>query len=101
MSALSIFISNQLKHTIMMNFKQWVIDLFKDERGSTSVKPVIALLGALFLSVTMTINSFSHSDFAPADNLVDAVLIITAIGMGADTLDKFSHKKKSEDTPAE
>ena len=49
-----------------MNFKQWVIDLFKDERGSTSVKPVIALLGALFLSVTMTINSFSHSDFAPA-----------------------------------
>jgi hypothetical protein len=49
----------------------------------------------------MTINSFSHSDFAPADNLVDAVLIITAIGMGADTLDKFSHKKKSEDTPAE
>ena len=25
-----------------MNFKQWVIDLFKDERGSTSVKPVIA-----------------------------------------------------------
>jgi hypothetical protein len=85
-----------------MNFKQWVIDLFKDERGSTSVKPVIALLGALFLSVTMTINSFSHSDFAPADNLVDAVLIITAIGMGADTLDKFSSpKKKSEDTPAE
>ena len=50
----------------------------------------------------MTINSFSHSDFAPADNLVDAVLIITAIGMGADTLDKFSSpKKKSEDTPAE
>lgn len=85
----------------MMNFKQWVIDLFKDERGSTSVKPVIALLGALFLSITMTINSFSHSNFAPANNLVDAVLIITAIGMGADTLDKFSHKKKSEDTPAE
>jgi hypothetical protein len=45
----------------------------------------------------MTINSFSHSDFAPADNLVDAVLIITAIGMGADTLDKFSSpRKKSE-----
>ena len=87
-----------------MNFKQWVIDLFKDERGSTSVKPVIALLGALFLSVTMTVNSFSHSDFAPADNLVDAVLIITAIGMGADTLDKFSSpskKKNAEDTPAE
>jgi hypothetical protein len=83
----------------MMNFKQWVIDLFKDERGSTSVKPVIALLGSLFLSTTMTINSFSHADFAPADNLVDAVLIITAIGMGADTLDKFSSpRKKTENT---
>ncbi len=54
----------------------------------------------LFLSTTMTINSFSHADFAPADNLVDAVLIITAIGMGADTLDKFSSpsKKKKEET---
>ena len=83
----------------MMNFKQWVIDLFKDERGSTSVKPVIALLGSLFLSATMTINSFSHADFAPADNLVDAVLIITVIGMGADTLDKFSSpRKKTENT---
>ena len=101
MLTLSVFITNQLKHTLMMNFKQWVIDLFKDERGSTSVKPVIALLGALFLSVTMTVNSFSHSDFAPADNLVNAVLVITAIGMGADTLDKFSHKKSTEDTPAE
>jgi hypothetical protein len=47
----------------------------------------------------MTINSFSHADFAPADNLVDAVLIITAIGMGADTLDKFSSpRKKTENT---
>jgi hypothetical protein len=76
-----------------MTFKNWVIDLFKDERGSTSVKPLIAFIGALFLCVTMTLNSFSHADFAPSDNLVNAVLVITAIGMGADTLDKFSHKK--------
>jgi hypothetical protein len=79
-------------------------DLKQNLLRSTSVKPVIALLGALFLRVTITINSFSHSDFAPADNLVDAVLIITAIGMGADTLDKFSSpskKKNAEDTPAE
>jgi hypothetical protein len=76
-----------------MTLKNWVIDLFKDERGSTSVKPLIAFIGSLFLCITMTINSFSHSDFAPSDNLVNAVLVITAIGMGADTLDKFSHKK--------
>jgi hypothetical protein len=76
-----------------MTLKNWVIDLFKDERGSTSVKPLIAFIGSLFLCVTMTLNSFSHADFAPSDNLVNAVLVITAIGMGADTLDKFSHKK--------
>ena len=81
----------------MTTFKQWLIDLFKDERGSTSIKPVIALLGALFLCVTMALNSFSHADFAPAPELVNAVMVITAIGMGADTLDKFSHKKKEED----
>jgi hypothetical protein len=82
-----------------MNFKQWLIDLFKDERGSTSVKPVIAFVGSLFLCATMTLNSFSHADFAPSDNLVNAVLMITALGMGADSLDKFSHKKGSSDTP--
>jgi len=44
----------------------------------------------------MTINSFSHEDFKPADSLVEAVMIITAIGLGADSVDKFSHKKKEE-----
>jgi hypothetical protein len=81
-----------------MTFKNWLVDLFKDERGSTSVKPLIAFMGSLFLCVTMTINSFSHSDFAPSDNLVNAVLVITAIGMGADTLDKFSHKKSADES---
>ena len=81
-----------------MKFKQWIIDLFKDERGSTSIKPVIAFVGALFLCGTMLANSFSHADFAPSPELVNAVMLITAIGMGADTLDKFSHKKKDDST---
>jgi len=83
-----------------MNFKQWVIDLFKDERGSTSVKPVVALIGTLFLCVTMTLNSYTHEEFKPAPELVNAVLVITAIGMGADTLDKFTTKKPDPITPA-
>jgi hypothetical protein len=81
-----------------MKFKEWVIEIFKDERGSISVKPVIAFLGATFLCVTMILNSFSHADFAPSPELVNAVMLITGIGMGADTLDKFSHKKKEEET---
>lgn len=84
-----------------MNFKAWVIDLFKDERGSTSIKPVIAFIGSLFLCVTMLLNSYTHEQFKPAPELVNAVMVITAIGMGADTLDKFSFKgKKEEETEA-
>ena len=83
-----------------MTFKEWVIDLFKDERGAISVKPVIAFVGALFLCGTMLANSFSNKEFAPAPELVNAVMVITAIGMGADTLDKFTKKdspKKEEE----
>ena len=79
-----------------MNFKQWITDLFKDERGSTSIKPLVAFIGTLFLCGTMTANSFSEEHFKPADSLVDAVMIITAIGLGADSLDKFSKKKPEE-----
>jgi len=81
-----------------MNFKQWIIELFKDERGSTSIKPVIAFIGTLFLCGTMLANSFTHGDIKPSDALVEAVMVITAIGMGADTLDKFSFKKKAEES---
>jgi hypothetical protein len=81
-----------------MNFKQWIIDLFKDERGSTSIKPVIAFVGALFLCGTMCANSFSHADFSPSPDLVNAVMVITTIGMGADTIDKFTKHKKEDNT---
>jgi hypothetical protein len=84
-----------------MQFKEWIVDLFKDERGSTSIKPVVALIGALFLCGTMLANSFSTENIKPSNDLVNAVMVITAIGMGADTLDKFSSKKKDDttDTP--
>jgi hypothetical protein len=49
----------------------------------------------------MTANSLFPKEFEPADVLVNAVMIITAIGMGADSLDKFSFKKlpKEDDNP--
>ena len=79
-----------------MTFRDWVIDLFKDERGSTSVKPLIAFLGSLILFTTTFVNSFSHADFAPSESLVNACMIVVLAGMGGDTLDKFSHKKKED-----
>lgn len=84
-----------------MTFKKWIVELFKDERGSTSIKPVIAFIGCIFLCGTMLANSFTPEGFAPSDSLVDSVMIITAIGMGADTLDKFSYKHKNEEPPTE
>jgi hypothetical protein len=80
-----------------MRFKEWIIELFKDERGSTSIKPVIAFMGSLFLCFTMTANSLFPKELNPSDVLVNAVMIITAIGMGADSLDKFSFKKLPKD----
>ena len=79
-----------------MNFKQWIIDLFKDERGATSIKPVVAFIGALFLCGTMLANSFSEAHFKPSEELVNAVMVITVIGMGADTVDKFTRKGDKE-----
>jgi len=83
-----------------MTFKEWIIDLFKDERGAISVKPVIAFIGALFLCGTMLANSFSKDEFKPSDKLVEAVMIVTAIGMGADSVDKFTKKGDAATTPA-
>ena len=76
-----------------LTFKTWVVNLFEDERDRTSIKPVIAFLGSLFLCGSMLVNSF-EPEFVPADYLVDAVMIITAIGMGADSLDKFSLRNR-------
>lgn len=84
-----------------MNFKQWVIELFKDERGSTSVKPVIAVVGAFFLCASMLLSFFIKEEVKPSDALVDAVVIITTMGMGADTVDKFSFKKSTNSQKTE
>ena len=78
------------------SIKAWVTNLFNDERGAASIKPVVAALGAFFLCFTMLLNSFTHGDMKPSADLVNAVMVITAIGMGADTFDKFSHKGDSK-----
>jgi hypothetical protein len=74
-----------------MTFKQWIIELFKDERGTISIKPVVAFMGCLVLCTVMVINGY-RTNFKPSPEIINAVMIITAIGMGADTFDKFSFK---------
>lgn len=79
-----------------MTFKQWVLDLLKDERGATSIKPVVALACTIFLCIALVANSFNHKDIAPSDTLVDAVMYICIAAMIGDTGDKFSLRKKEK-----
>lgn len=75
-----------------MKFKDWVIDLFKDERGAASVKPVLATLGAIVLCTVLLIDTISRGDVKFSDALTNSVLYLTIFCLGADTADKFSFK---------
>ena len=76
-----------------MKFKEFFISLFKDERGQISMKPVIAILGALALIVVLMIYCISKKSITISDSIINAVVIITLAGIGMDTADKFSFKK--------
>ncbi len=81
-----------------LTFKEWVYELLQDERGHVSIKPVIALVGSLFLCGSMLANSLTHGTFSPSVDLINAVMVITSIGMGADSVDKFSRRSRNPAT---
>lgn len=76
-----------------MNFKEFVISLFKDERGNISIKPVIAFLGVLSLIITLIISVLSNKVISVPEALIYALVTIICVAMGADTADKYSFKK--------
>lgn len=82
-----------------MEFKKWLVDLFKDERNATSIKPVVAFIGTLVLCTSMIISLISKRDIEPSETLVDAVVLITCVGLGSDSLDKFSFKRQASSPP--
>jgi preprotein translocase subunit SecG len=71
--------------------KQFLKDMFGG--GDTSIKRVIAFLGFLFLAVTMLLNSYSHADIKPSEDLVDAVKVIVLVCIGGNVVEKFLVKK--------
>ena len=73
-------------------------DLFRDERGSTSIKPVVGLICALTLCIILFINCYK-SDLKLEDVIVNAVLLLAIVGIGADTVDKFSIKGLTKNAP--
>lgn len=78
--------------------KKFFKSLLSDESGQQSTKRILAILGTLFLCVTMILNSYSHEEIKPASELVSAVEMIVIVCVGATTIDKFSKKSS---TPGE
>ena len=76
-----------------MTFKEWVLELLRDERGSVSIKPVVAIIGTIFLCSSLMISALSKKSIEFSDTLINSVMVITCIGLGADTVDKFSYKR--------
>jgi len=75
-----------------MNFFK---SLLQDESGQQSTKRILAIIGTLFLCITMMANSYSHESIKPAPELVSAVEVIVCVCIGATSLDKFAGRKDS------
>jgi len=71
--------------------KSWFRKLI-GEGDDVSSKRVVGLVGSASLFGTMIANSFTHQEFAPSDNLVQAVLWVTIGSLGFTSLDKFRRK---------
>jgi hypothetical protein len=74
--------------------KNFFKSLLQDESGQQSTKRILAILGTLFLCVTMILNSYSHESIKPAPELVSAVEVIVCVCIGATSLDKFAIGRK-------
>jgi len=79
---------------LFQNLTNWASGIFKDEKGSPSSKRLVGVLCAITLCITMYHNSFSTTDIAPADSLVDAVALLAFGCLGLSSIDKFTAAKK-------
>jgi len=78
---------------ILKKFMDGAKSLLADEKGAVSSKRFVGLLAAITLCVTMYHNSFSSTDIAPADSLVNAVALLAFGSLGLSSVDKFTGMK--------
>jgi len=69
-----------------MAFKEFILDMFQDERGSISHKRVVVSLGAISLCTAFLVH------IPVNDHLADLIAGIVAAGMGFTTWDKYTKK---------
>jgi hypothetical protein len=73
-------------------FKDFFIDAFTDERGRVSHKRIIAILCFLVLAFAFIYKLFCENCQESDTTLVDGLIIICCVAMGATSIDKFSKK---------
>jgi hypothetical protein len=72
--------------------KKFLKSLLEDERGRQSTKRILAILGTLFLCVTIIINSCRKEGVEISGDLISAIEMIVIACVGATSIDKFSNK---------
>jgi len=81
----------------MKKLKDWIIGLFKDEKGTPSSKRFIGVTAGLTLCASLLINLFTSY---PVDHTIVQTVGLLAFGcLGLSTVDKFTKKKDSDNTP--
>ena len=80
----------------MKGIKEFFRSAFSDERGSVSHKRIIAILCFLVLSFALIYKLFCENCQDADSTLVDGLIIICCVAMGATSLDKFSKKENRE-----
>lgn len=66
-----------------------IFDAFKGAEGEVSSKRLVGIVGAFMLFATFFANSFTPTEYAPSDKLVEAVEWVVILCLGFTSLEKF------------
>ncbi len=77
----------------MSKFLNFIKQMFSDERDRVSSKRAMGVICTLTLCATLYHNSFTTTEFAPAESLVDSVALLAFGCLGLTSIDKFISAK--------
>jgi hypothetical protein len=90
-----ILLLTKLKKGNYMKFLNFIGGLFKDEKGSVSMKRLCGLVCTVTLCATLYANSFTEAHFAPSVPLVDAVALLAFGCLGLTSVEKIMKKPEA------
>ena len=79
----------------MKSIKSFIKSAFSDERGNVSHKRIIAMLCFIILSFVLIFKLFCVNCQESDANIVDGLIVICCVAMGATSFDKFSKREVS------